>query len=412
MNIWIINHYGKYENRHFFIGKHLVRRGHKVTICSSSFDHDLRQEIHLRPGQLHDFEDVDGVRFVWIKTPPYSGNGIRRVWNMLYFSFKIISSKALRNYADYPEVIIGSSPHLFAAMSALLLSHSYRVPFVMEVRDLWPDSLTDLGGISKNHPAIKIMSWMESYLYKKSKFIITLLPRAQEYIARFTNGQKVHWVPNGVETGIVPEPKRKSDDNIFRVMYAGAHGVANSLDTVLDAAKLIEKTEFGGFVQFVLIGDGPEKNRLINRVKSEKIKCVEFLPKVPRYEVYNVMQTADALLVILKDAPVFGWGVSPNKLFDYMITARPVIYAVNSPYNPVENANAGISLSAQNPVALAEAVLKMASLTAEERWQMGLRGRKYVMDNNDYARLADHIEEILVNAIDKSDMHSTIESEN
>ena len=130
MKIWIINHYAKHENRHYFLAKHLIQRGHDVTIIASSFDHKIRQELHLQKGQSAGFEDIDGVPFVWIKTPAYSRNDRKRAWNMLGFCFKIWRPQLITQYIETPDIIIGSSPHLFTAMGAQHLAKYYRVPFV------------------------------------------------------------------------------------------------------------------------------------------------------------------------------------------------------------------------------------------------------------------------------------------
>lgn len=399
LKIWIVNHYAKNENRHYFLAKHLIQHGHDVAIIASSFDHEIRKELHLQKGHSVGYEIIGGVPFVWIKTHPYSGNNINRAWNMVEFSLKLLKPRLITHFVEPPNVVVGSSPHLFGAMGAHRLSRRFKVPFVLEIRDLWPESLVDLGSISRKHPAVRALAAMESYLYRNAQAIFVLMPGAIEYIDKFTNREKIHWLPNGVEPGIVPKATPKQEKDIFRVMYAGAHGLANGLDTVIDTAKLIQQRGLGDKIQITLIGDGPEKLRLVQRVDSESINCVQFLDLVTRHEVYKIMQTADAFIMVLLDSPVFRWGVSPNKLFDYMISTRPVLFAVNSPYNPVKSANAGLTVPAENPEALADAIIKLSMLSSEELWNMGLRGRRYVEGHHDYAILAKQLEDVLAEAV-------------
>jgi glycosyltransferase involved in cell wall biosynthesis len=171
-------------------------------------------------------------------------------------------------------------------------------------------------------------------------------------------------------------------------MYAGSHGIANGLDVILDAAKELREEVRSGEVQIRLVGDGQLKGELMQRVATEEIEGVEFEPPVSKQELPSKLSEADAFFMVLQDSPVFRWGVSPNKLFDYMLAARPIIYAVNSPYNPVEQADAGVSTLASDPIALAEAVRNLLALPRDERAAMGARARAYVEEHHAMSKLA------------------------
>ncbi|MBT9253591.1 MAG: glycosyltransferase family 4 protein [Brockia lithotrophica] len=175
--------------------------------------------------------------------------------------------------------------------------------------------------------------------------------------------------------------------------------MANDLDRVLDAAHLLQKGGNGKAIRFVLVGDGPEKERLMQRAREMGLHNVEFRDPVPKREVFRVLAEADAFLLLLKEAPVFRFGASPNKLYDYMAMGRPVIFAVNSPYNPVQESHSGITVSDASPEALAQAVHALASLPREEREAMGRRGRAYVEEHHSFPRLAEQLEEILRGAL-------------
>lgn len=405
MNIWVVNHYAippgrAGGTRHFTFARELQKRGHKVTIIASSFDHYVRQEVRLREGETYRLEEVDGVPFFWIRTPPYSGNSPARVWNMVAFALRLLGT-ANPALLGKPDVVWGSSPHLFAALAAERLARRCRTPFVLEVRDLWPQTLIDLGGFSPCHPFIQVLQTIERYLYRRSDRIISLLPLAHLHMAeKGADPAKIAWIPNGVDLSLVPPPTPPPPraDGVFTVMYAGAHGLANNLDLIVKAAAIVARKGWNSRIQFRLVGDGPEKPRLKQMAQEWGLENIWFEDAIPKQEVYNVLFSADAFVISLKDSRLFRWGVSPNKLFDYMASARPVIFAVATDSNPVADAGAGITVPPNDPAALAEAVIQLAQMSAHERWEMGLRGRRYVEEKHAFHRLTDKLEEVLESA--------------
>ncbi|MBE3550224.1 MAG: glycosyltransferase family 4 protein [Brockia lithotrophica] len=404
MNIWVINQYAGAPDqpgftRHFSLARELIRRGHRVSIVATSFHHSLRKDTRLQPGESWRYEVIEGVPFLWLRTPAYRGNSAARVWNMAAFGLSAIRRSRPEILGD-PDVVLGSIPHPFTGLAAERLSRRYRVPFVLEVRDLWPDSLIDLGDVSPLHPFILWMRWAERYLYRRATRILSILPLAYEHMVRQgATREKIFWLPNGIDLTGVPPFLPLSERETFTVMYAGSHGLANDLDRVLDAAHLLQKGGNGKAIRFVLVGDGPEKERLMQRAREMGLHNVEFRDPVPKREVFRVLAEADAFLLLLKEAPVFRFGASPNKLYDYMAMGRPVIFAVNSPYNPVQESHSGITVSDASPEALAQAVHALASLPREEREAMGRRGRAYVEEHHSFPRLAEQLEEILRGAL-------------
>nr|BCX01985.1 MAG: glycosyltransferase WbuB [Bacteroidota bacterium] len=400
MNVWIVNHYALPPDRaggtrHYTFAKELSRHGHGVTIWASSFDYLSREEKHLTTGELWKWEVVDGVPFVWVRTPGYKSNSLARVWNMTAFAYRMwrLGKKA---GLGKPDVIIGSSPHLFAALAAERLADRFQVPFVLEVRDLWPQTLIDLGNFSPRHPFIASLLTIERYLYRKAAAILSLLPGAKEHMAeKGADPSRIVWLPTGIDLELVPPPQPPKSDGPFTVMYAGAHGLANGLDLALEAAHLLEREGWGKRVRFRFVGDGPEKPNLMQKAQALGLRSVSFEDPVPKRAVYGLLQQADAFLFILRDSPLFRWGISPNKLFDFLSQARPVIFCVNTPFNPVEEAKAGVTVSPASPEGLADAIKRLTLLSPEERWSMGMRGRAYVEKYHSLNRLADKLEEVL-----------------
>ena len=191
MNLWILNHYAIVPDmpggtRHYDFSKELIRRGHKVTIFTSSFHYIQHKELRLKRGEKYKIEGVNGINFVWLKTFPYQKNDWRRVINMISYMWRSYwlgkrITKINKNIKK-PDIIIGSSVHLLAVLSAYWLSKFYKSKFIMEVRDLWPQTLIDFKKFKKNNIVIKVLKLLEQFLYKKAQKIIVLLPKAEDYI--------------------------------------------------------------------------------------------------------------------------------------------------------------------------------------------------------------------------------------
>jgi glycosyltransferase involved in cell wall biosynthesis len=405
MNIWIFNHYALPPDlpggtRHYDLGRELVKRGHRVAIFAASFHHYLHRETRLQPGEKWKIEDVNGVKFVWIRTPSYQRNDWRRVQNMVVFAFRAwwLGWKLLKLAPEVgkPDVVIGSSPHLLTPLAAYWVAQHYGVPFVMEVRDLWPQTIIDMGELSAHHPITKALQVLERFLYYRAKKIITLLAQADKYISACGIPQeKIVWIPNGVDfsrfEGLEP---CVASENGLKVIYLGAHGKANALDIVIQAAKILQDQGYRQ-IRFILVGDGPEKPKLIRLGQALGLANVEFREPVPKTEIPRVLGEADAFIVQLGGSEVYRWGISSNKLFDFMAAGRPVFSSAEAPLNPVKEACCGFTVPPRDPEALAEAVIKLYQMSPEERAEMGKRGQEYVEKHHDIRKLATQLESVL-----------------
>lgn len=406
MKILMINHYAvppieSGGTRHYSLAQELIKRGHQVTVIAANFSHQKR--VPLIPDVREPvFErHYDEVPFIWVNVPPYTRNSPARAKNMIAFTKAMLINKYFKEM-DPPDVVIGSSPHPFAAWAAQRLATKWGIPFIFEVRDLWPQSLIDLGKISSRHPAVKFMAMLEKHLYKRADKIITLLPGAHEYIRSIgIDVDKVVYIPNGIDFSIYSQPTDrlpKQNSDRFTVMYAGAHGFANCLEVILKCAEIL-KGKYGDKIVFQLVGDGPQKEYLKNMADKMGLSNVEFINPVPKSQVPTLLSHADAFIVVVKDSPLYKYGISLNKIYDYLASARPVIIGVNAFNNPVEEAGAGITVAPENPEELAAAVIKLYNMSEQDRKQMGINGRKYVEENHDFRNLAVGLEKVLEEAI-------------
>ncbi len=427
MKVWILNHYATSPDmpggtRHYDFARELSKRGHKVTIMASSFHHGLRLEMKLSERNSYRLENHGGVRFVWLRTVAYSGNGIRRLMNMLsYFRQAVRFGRRVKSPdLTKPDVILGSSVHLFAVLAAYVLARIHHCRFVMEVRDLWPQTLIDTHSFSRWHPAVLLFGLLERFLYRRAEAIVTLLPNSIDYItARGGNPKRIIWIPNGVslKAGLshrmAPAPGEQSKGSrgqgfegsrnrtlepwnpgtlepFFLCLYMGGHGQPDGLPVLLDAARVLQQR--GEPVRIVLVGDGPSKPGLQSKARRLGLENVEFRDPVPKSKAWSVARMADILIFTTHFTPVHRYGISPNKLADYLAWCKPILFVGNVPNNVVEDAGAGIVVSPFSPEQVADAIHCFRKMPATERAGYGRRGRKYALEQLNIAKLASKLE--------------------
>jgi glycosyltransferase involved in cell wall biosynthesis len=404
-SLWILNHYAITPDlpggtRHYDLAKELSSRDYQVTIFASAFHHKLRKKVRLLNGEPWAVEEVEGVRFVWLPSFAYCGNTWRRIVNMLDYAWRAYGLGRRLPRVDSripkPDVVYGSSVHLLAVFSAYLLARSFDAHFVMEVRDLWPQTLVDMGVLSERSLVTKFLRSSEKFLYSKAERIIVLPPKAVDYIADLgVDASKVHWIPNGVDLSRFRfKEVGGAKGEGFTVMYVGAHGLANDLGVLLRAARTIQNRGFSA-IRFVLVGGGPEKPRLIAYKELSGLTNTEFRDEIPKTLVPNTLQQADALVLVLQDLALYKYGISLNKLFDYLAAGKPVILAGHPANDVVGEAGCGLSVPPANPDALADAIIRIYEAGPEERQVMGARGRGYVQQHHDYSVLANRLVGIL-----------------
>ena len=401
-SVWIFNHYAMTPDmpggsRHYDLSRELVKRGYDVTIFASSFNYNRYVEMRLSEEESWKIEIVDGVRFVWLKTPIYHRNDWRRVLNMVSYAIRSYSLGRIITQImpciPKPDAIIGSTVHLLAVFSAYRIARFYRAEFIMEVRDLWPQTLIDVGTLSEKAPAAKAMYALEKFLYQKAKRIITLLPLAGEYIVnRGISGDKITWLPNGVDLSRYDTDRktRTTSNQRFKMLYLGTHGRINALNALVDAAHIVQNRGYEE-IQFISVGDGPEKPGLIMHKEELNLDNVEFRDSIPKSEVPDLMASVDACLITMLNMGLYKYGTSSNKIFDYLASGKPIIIGGNPINNIVKKADCGLSVPPDDPDALANAIITLYEMSAEERLAMGKRGYEYVKKHHDINILAEKL---------------------
>ena len=392
---WIVNHYsqapsGTGGTRHHSLARHLQRHGWQSVIIASSCEHNTGRQ-RLVAGEQQRFERCSGVDVLWLRVAgePSSG-GWRRFATMLAFAFTLLRPATTRALPR-PNVVIGSTVHPFAALAACLLARRSHVPFVFEVRDLWPRTLVAMGAIRAGGPLDRGLAWLERWMAHRAARIIVLMPGGIAYYqALGIPSSRLLWLPNGAELPATPPPPPRIQPRPFQLFYFGAHGPANALDTVLDAMALIQSRGVGPDQLILrLIGDGSRKAALQQRAKTLCLSAVRFEPAVPKQALAALTAEADAFVVAMQPLPeLYRYGISFNKLFDYFLAARPVVSASCAAHDPVQAADAGLVVQAGDHLALADAIEELTRLPLDERERLGHNGRRYLEQHHAYGHLA------------------------
>lgn len=401
--IWIINQYASTPEtgmggRHYYLAEELAKQGHQVFIIAGSFSHLLRKPPQV--GANFEIEKITpNLQFVWVKLPEYAeAHSKQRVFNWFIFSNKIRQLRTV--IQERPDLILFSSPSPIGYLGSKWLANFYKSKYCFEVRDIWPLTLLELGGYSKNHPFIRLMQWVEDRAYKKSDFVISNLFNAVEHMqSRGMDKRKFHWIPNGFSLDEVAHPEPLLDQTIslvpknkFIIGYTGTIGVANAIDTLIDAAVLSREDET---IHYVLVGGGKEKQSMQERASSLGLTNITFIDPIPKKQIQSMLSLFDVCYIGWHKNSLYRFGIAPNKLPEYLYSGRPIIHAFSGNGDPVEIANAGITVEAENPQAILTAIRSIKNMTQVERDQMGINGHNFATENLQYKQLSRKILELL-----------------
>ncbi|NQY25956.1 MAG: glycosyltransferase family 4 protein [Piscirickettsiaceae bacterium] len=384
--------------RQFYLAREMVKQGYTVYLIAASYTHFLRSPP--RVAKSFELEIVDGINFVWVKVPVYeNSHSKQRILNWFLFAWKLL--KLPKIITDKPDVILASSPTIVLFLAARKLAKKFKSRLVFEVRDIWPLTLVNVGGYSEKHPFIRFLQWIEDGAYRDADVVVSNLPNAVEHmVERGMDKDKFLWIPNGFSLDEVknkqPLPLSVSEQipkDKFIVGYTGTLGVANALYEMLEVAELLK--EYGD-ISFMIVGDGKEKAKLKQLVIEKELRNIVFIDPILKTQIQSMLHEFDICYIGLLHEPLFRFGVSPNKLFDYFYSERPILYAIDSgKYLPVDEAKAGISVSDADPKTIAAAILELREMTVDERRKLGRNGHRYVKENHNYSILAEKLAKVI-----------------
>jgi glycosyltransferase involved in cell wall biosynthesis len=393
--------------RHHEMARYLAGRGHRVTIIASPVCYLTGTALPLPPvseiaehsaGKMGvEKEGGDGVRV--LRTYTYQALHKSFVHRVFAFVSFMVSSFFAGLGVKNVDLVWGTSPPIFQGVTAWALARLKGVPFLFEVRDLWP-SFAIAVGVLKSPALIRMSLWLERFLYRHADRVMVNSPGYVAHVSE-RGAKRVDLVPNSADPSMFDPADRgsafRSANGLadkFVLLYAGAHGMSNDLGVVLEAAKILQEVTVPLPMRIVFLGDGKEKSALQERAAEMHLGNVLFLLPVPKAGMAGALAGADACLAILK--PIDEYKTTyPNKVFDYMAAGRPVVLAIDGVIRAVvEAAGCGVFVRPGEPVALAQAVRALAANPSRSR-QMGLAGRRYLEEHFSRSAVAEKLAVLL-----------------
>ena len=405
-NIWYISKYAnclKYgaNSRQFSFSKEFVKKGNCVSLIIGNSSH----LFPILPKFSGDFflEKIDDVDIVWINLPKYSkATSIKRFWTWVLFEYKIIKNhKKFPNFK--PDTVIASSLSILSIFSGLFLKKTCKCKFILEVRDIWPQSFVDLRASSKKGLIYYILRLIEKIGYKYSDEIVGTMPGLYLHVKESGfNPNKVTCVPQGFDEDFYSKNQEVINEdyiskylpkNKFTITYAGTLGVSYALNKVVEAATILEKVEPS--IHFVFLGDGIEENKLKQQAKG--LSNVTFAPRVRKEQVLSFLSKSSLLLHSFQTKKVFEYGISPNKFIDYMYSGRPSIVMFSGYKSLINDAGCGEFVEAENTKALSDKIIEYSKKNKKELIIIGENGKRYLEQNLTYDILAKKYLNIILN---------------
>jgi glycosyltransferase involved in cell wall biosynthesis len=367
------------HTRHFEMAQYLREHGHELVIVASDLNYQTGQRI-VKHRTVFSEQIIDGVRV--LRSYIYPELHRSYFWRIVSFFSFMFSSVWTALYVKDADIIMGTTPQIFQALSAWFVAWLRGKPFLLEVRDLWPAFGIDMGVI-RNPLVIAPARWLENFLYKHATHILVNSPAYKEYIVgKGVPASKVTFIPYGTDINMFnPDVdgslirKKFGLEDKFVVLYAGALGQANDIDTVLRAAMHLQDESK---IHFILFGDGKERARLEAEAISMKLDNIIFAGPCPKKEMPFVLASSDVCLAILQNIPMFRT-TYPNKVFDYMAAARATVLVIDGVIREViESSGGGVYVNPGDDQLLANVILDL-SRNLELTKQMGLNARTYLV---------------------------------
>lgn len=391
--IWIISKYASsaeygFESRLFALARQFSSSGRRTVVISSDSNHFA---TFPKLKSRFTFESIDGCEVWWVRTLKYTKTvSVRRVLSWLDFELKLLIMP--KRQLPAPDVIVVSSLSLLTILSGIWLARRNRCKLVFEVRDIWPLTLVAEGGYSETNPLVKFLAWVEKTGYRRADLIVGTMPNLSAHIASVVGHRmRCECVPFGFDPSSfeMQEPLPSSfleehiPDDKFVIGYAGSIGITNALDTIIACAR--ELAEDDRFF-FVFLGGGDRRQHFVE--ETSQLDNIVFLPKVKRTQVQSVLQKCDLLYFAVHDSPVWKYGMSLNKLIDYLMAAKPVLASYSGYQSILDEAGCGEFVAAGDVSALKAAICRHADIPPDILAQRGLSGRRWLLENRRWDILA------------------------
>jgi glycosyltransferase involved in cell wall biosynthesis len=407
MNILVLNHYQtslrfSSSSRFATLAQDWVKMGHHVTVVSASYSHIYNTQPPFRG--LIQTELVDGIRYVLLKTPSYTGNGWRRALNMVVYCALVLLFIPKLAFAPRADAVIASSVYMADSIPAWLISRLTGGRFIREIRDIWPLSLVELGVLPASSMLVRGLGWLESFSLRRADRVVSTLPFALDHFrTKGLESSRFTYVPQALNP-FDPEPGRDGIPGdvlasieglrtraTILVGSAGSFGHGSSKENLLEAARLLK----GEGVAFVIVGDMTKQQHCIDFIAAEALSNVLLVPKSSRQVCASVLAEMDVLYIGWDARPMYRFGISPNRMLDYMLSGKPIIHAISYGNDPVAEARCGVSVHAEDPLAVVSGIRTLAAMSPDARQRMGAAGTAYVHEHHDPSVLATRYLELM-----------------
>ena len=386
---------GATQTRAYEMAKTWVQLGHQVTILTEFPNHPSGIIHPSYKGKLYERSSLDGIEIlrVWVKASPVK-DFQNRMWFYLTYMINAILAGLFLTRGKY-NLVYATSPPLFVGGAAMVIGIFKRIGMIFEVRDLWPESAVALGELS-NPIAISLATKLEALYYRRALQVVVVTYGIYDRLnARGIPKDKLFLLPNGANTELFSYSQQGRDhirremglENKFVAIYAGIHGLAQGLETILDTARRLKSQPE---IYFILIGDGPKKAEIVSLANTYILPNLTLLPEKPREQIPNYLSAADVALIPLKKAEIFK-GALPSKIFDAWACERPLLISIEGEARSVvEGIKGGLFIPPEDSVKMSEALIYLMN-SPSERQQMGLNGLNYTRENHSRAALAEKL---------------------
>jgi glycosyltransferase involved in cell wall biosynthesis len=399
--VWYISKYFESKSdstpggRGWFLMSGLAKLGYKPVVITSD-SNSLTAVPKISGGVLE--QSIDGVVVIWVKTLKYNvAKSIYRILSWFHFEWKLL----LLNKSEIPkpDVIVVSSLSLLTILNGLILKRKYKCRLIFEIRDIWPLTIVEEGGVSARNPLIIFLSFIERLGYRNSDAIVGTMPNLQQHVREVSGSTvPVHCVPMGVLKEQLEKSVPLESDYVdsylssdkLKVVHAGTIGITNALDVFFQAAEVLRENEG---IEFIVVGDGPLKRDYLDKYGS--LPNVVFAPKVFKSQVQSVLSRCDIVYFSTFPSKVWLYGQSLNKLIDYMFSGKPVLASYSGYPSMVTEAGSGSFVPSGDVVALVDELKRLASMPKAQRELMGQRGKEWLLTNRSYEELCRNYEKIL-----------------
>lgn len=397
--VWLWNHYATdmYKNkggRHYWFAENLIKQGYEPVIFCANTYHNKRDSIDIKKGKFTTAE-INGIPFVFVKTSIALGNGLARVKNMVYFYLNLFNvAKRYSKQNGKPDVILASSVHPLTMVAGIKVAKKFGVPCICEIRDLWPEAIFSFNKAKEKSLLGKVLIKGEHWIYKNADALVFTKQGDTDYIKEKKwdknqggdiNLDKTHYINNGVDVQAFNKSLKQNtlndidlDKNLFNVIYVGAIRPVNNVGIILDAASLLKNNSD---IQFLIYGNGNQKEMLEKRVKDENLSNVKIKGFVNKVFIPFVLSKSSVNLLNYSQAQ-YNWsrGNSSNKLFEYMASGKPIIATVKMGYSIINKYNCGIELEISTPENLANAILIIKNLSEDAYKELGENAKNGAKD--------------------------------